>query len=232
MFDVEAAFLNSDLDNKMYIEWPEGMLELGLITEEERKNCCIELQKAMYGNIDSPLRWMLTFSKFLKEELGLLQSKSDPCVFYKLDNDGTPILILVIYVDDTMICGAESEVKRAYEEIEKRFNIEKLGKLFKHLGIWWEWRVGKDGEVYLVATMPQMVKEIAEAYRNVTKKEAKSSETPGFPGKSLSKHEGEAKHHDEYRSIVGKLMYMMTKNAPDISNAVRELATHLQCPGE
>jgi hypothetical protein len=34
-FNVEAAFLNSNLEAKVYIEWPEGMLELGLITQED-----------------------------------------------------------------------------------------------------------------------------------------------------------------------------------------------------
>jgi hypothetical protein len=32
---------------------------------------------------------------------------------------------------------------------------------------------------------------------------------------------------DGYRSIVGKIMYYVTKIAPEICNAVRELAGHL-----
>jgi Reverse transcriptase (RNA-dependent DNA polymerase) len=27
MFDVEAAFLNADLDKQVFIEWPQGMLD-------------------------------------------------------------------------------------------------------------------------------------------------------------------------------------------------------------
>ena len=83
MFDVEAAFLNADLDKQVFIEWPQGMLDLGFITEEDKTNKCIELTKAMYGNIDSPLRWMKTFSKHLMEQLKLKQSMTDPCIFYK-----------------------------------------------------------------------------------------------------------------------------------------------------
>jgi hypothetical protein len=37
---------------------------------------------------------------------------------------------------------------------------------------------------------------------------------------------------DGYRSIVGKIMYYATKIAPEICNAVRELAGHLSNPGE
>jgi hypothetical protein len=36
---------------------------------------------------------------------------------------------------------------------------------------------------------------------------------------------------DAYRSIVGKIMYLSTKIAPDISNAARELVGHLSNPG-
>jgi hypothetical protein len=31
----------------------------------------------MYENIDSPVRWMKTFTKYLTEELKLTQSKTD-----------------------------------------------------------------------------------------------------------------------------------------------------------
>ena len=36
MFDVEAAFLNAELDQPTFIEWPQGMEELGFISEEEK----------------------------------------------------------------------------------------------------------------------------------------------------------------------------------------------------
>ena len=44
VFDVEAAFLNADLENPIYIEWPRGMVELGFITEQEQlENCIISI---------------------------------------------------------------------------------------------------------------------------------------------------------------------------------------------
>jgi hypothetical protein len=61
MFDVEAAFLNGYLEKQVFIEWPQGMLDLGFISEEDNINKCIELTKAMNGKLDSPLRWMKTF---------------------------------------------------------------------------------------------------------------------------------------------------------------------------
>jgi Reverse transcriptase (RNA-dependent DNA polymerase) len=66
-FDVEVAFLNALLKNPVYIEWPKGLKELGLLSQEETNNTCAELTRAMYGNIDSPLQWMKTFTNILKE---------------------------------------------------------------------------------------------------------------------------------------------------------------------
>ena len=231
MFDVEAAFLNAELNNKQYIEWPQGMLELGYINENDKLKWCIELQKAMYGNIDSPLRWMKTFAAFLINSLGLKQSKTDPCIFYKMDKERL-VLILVLYVDDTLCAGTKKEVLWAYKMIEAKFTIEKLGKLKKHLGVWWTWKKDQQGETYLVANMPKMIEEIDLKFQEATGKKAKIAQTPGFPGMVLKKHTGTPEKLDAYRSIVGKIMYYTTKIAPEVSNAVRELASHLTNPSE
>ena len=191
MFDVEAAFLNADLDKQVFIEWPQWMLELGFITEEDKKNKCIELIKAMYSNIDSPLRWMKTFSKHLMEQLKLTQSKTDPCIFYKEKNNEV-VLILALYVDDTLCLGHKEELEWMYKEVQKKFKIEKLGRLKKHLVIWHEWKKQKGtGELYLEASMPKLIEEIIDNYKIATGKEAKIYTTPGTPGKCLMKHTGE-----------------------------------------
>jgi len=119
-----------------------------------------------------------------------------------------------------------------YKMIESKFRIEWLGQLTKHLGIWWEWKTDSQGEKYLIATMPKMIKEIQEKYKESTGKEAKPCFTPGFPGKVLIKNTEEMIDLDAYRSLVGKIMYYTTKIAPEISSAARELATHLSNPGK
>lgn len=80
--------------------------------------------------------------------------------------------------------------------------------------------------------MPKMIDEIEAKYKETMDKQAKPASTPGFPGKHLPKNTGEIIKIDEYRSIVGKLMYYMTKIAPEICNAVRELSSHMTNPGE
>lgn len=139
---------------------------------------------------------------------------------------------MVLYVDDTLCTGEKEEVEWVYKQIEQHVKIERLGKLKKHLGIWYEWRRDLKGEIYLETHMPKIIKEISDSFEKATGKKAKEYDTPGAPGKSLGKNEGPVEKLDEYRSIVGKVMYLATKQRPDISNAVRELATHLANPGK
>jgi hypothetical protein len=53
LLDVEAAFLNSELDMNIFIEWSQEMVELEYITQKEKAEYCIQLTRPMYGNIDS-----------------------------------------------------------------------------------------------------------------------------------------------------------------------------------
>jgi hypothetical protein len=82
--------------------------------------------------------------------------------------------------------------------------------------------------------MPKMIEEIRKAHDEATGITLKPAAMPGYPGKSMSKiPEGEDLYKpQEYRSILGKLMYYMTKLAPEIANTVRELATHMMTPSK
>jgi hypothetical protein len=84
MIDIEAAFLNADLesDEPVYVEWPEGIVELGFITEKEEQKYCIKLNKAMYGGVDVPRLFMKTLKTHLVDKMAMLQSGVDPCLFY------------------------------------------------------------------------------------------------------------------------------------------------------
>jgi hypothetical protein len=105
--------------------------------------------------------------------------------------------------------------------------------LKKHLGIWYEWKNDKViKELYLEASMPKLIEEITTNYKKATGKEGKFSSAPTTPGKCLRKNDGQPVMLDEYRSLLGTIMYYTTKLAPELSNAARELASHLSNPGE
>jgi Reverse transcriptase (RNA-dependent DNA polymerase) len=141
----------------------------------------------MYGNIDSPLQWMKPFTNILKGEgMNLKQSATDPCILYK-HQGGKVVLILVLYVDDTLCAGERKEVEWAHKKIEEKIKIVKLGRLKKHLGIIYEWKQDKMGNTYLEASMPKMIDEISVKFEQARGKKAKEYATPGTPGKTLRK---------------------------------------------
>jgi Reverse transcriptase (RNA-dependent DNA polymerase) len=83
-FDVEVAFLNELLSHPVYKEWPKVIKEFAFLSQEECSTSCAELTRAVYGNIDSPLQWMKTFSNILKgDTMKMQQRDTDPCIFYK-----------------------------------------------------------------------------------------------------------------------------------------------------
>jgi predicted acyltransferase (DUF342 family) len=51
----------------------------------------------------------------------------NPYIFYKIQNNMV-VLILVMYVDDTLCLGHNEELEWMCKEIQKKFKIEKLGR--------------------------------------------------------------------------------------------------------
>jgi hypothetical protein len=81
----------------------------------------------MYGNIDAPLHWMKTFSALLKgTKMNMQQSHSDPCIFYNYEG-GKLVLILVLYMDDTLCAGEKEEVEWSSKILESKLKIEEKG---------------------------------------------------------------------------------------------------------
>ena len=140
MFDVEAAFLESKVETECYVEWPEGMSELGFMTKEEEESTCAMLNMAMYGQVDAALLWLRTYGDYLESECKMKQSKVDPCIFYRKDEKtGELILILSVHVDDVIVAGMNEYVEELKIKVKERFNITDLGQLKKHLGVNNKW---------------------------------------------------------------------------------------------
>ena len=231
VFDTVAAFLNADPGTEMYIIVPEAVVALGILTQEEADKLLYKLNKTMYGNVDAALRYFLKFKRILLG-LGLKQCKSDPCVFYREDDSsGELLLMIAVHVDDSLITGRQSEVTKLMDEFEKHLKIERLGPLKKHLGVWWEFCTDDDGEIFLKASMEKMRAEIISDFEKATGKEVKLFSTPGYPGTTLETHKGEPVQLTDFRSVLGKLLYYVTKVAPAMLNSVRELSSHMSMPG-
>ena len=97
--------------------------------------------------------------------------------------------------------------------------------------MWYEW-YGDEGErPYVKVTMKVTAETFVRKYEESTGKKAKLADTPGYPNQVLQKNERETVDIDNYRSLVGKLLFYIVKVAPDCANVGRDLARHMANPG-
>ena len=235
LVDIEAAFLEGRLLTPAYIELPPGMVELGFMTQEEFDNTCIELQGGMYGNVDAALLYFIRFTEFAisKEGLNLTQSKSDPCLFFRKNEEGRTVGVIVIYVDDCVIAGENEFMSEMKNKLKTEFGVVEDGRLRKLLGVRYKWEdLDDDENARVVMSMDDKAQEVIDAYEKVTGLNARVQNTPGKPGEALDKNAGPAVKQAEYRSVLGKLMFYVTKISPECSYACGQLARHMHCPGE
>jgi hypothetical protein len=208
------------------------MVELGVISERERQEFCILLAGGMYGNPDAALRYNIEYKEHVKDN-GMEQSRADPCVFYKKDQEGKLVLATAGHVDDNYVVGTKDARIWYKSMLGTRFKYTEEGILRKLLGVWYEKKQDPEtGEYYLVATMPKMVRDIIDQYEKHVQKEAKLYETLGTPGLVLEKNAGPTIDGEKFRSIVGKYCFLTQKIFPEGCNTAREFSRHLSNPGE
>ena len=231
--DIEAAFLESTMDVDMFIEPHPAMVVCGFMTESQRKESAIQLVKSMYGNVDAAIKFFKTLTNHLtcSEGMNMSQSKADSCVFYKFDDNGNLILMVSVTVDDCAITGNPKDIQRFMDGVATRFKITREGEITKHLGVEYEWGEDENKKMFCKATMNKKVIDIVNSYEEHTQTKVKEYDTPGTPNKNLIKNDQDIVNLDEFRSLVGKLMFFTTKVCPKIGAATRALSSHMSNPG-
>ncbi|KAK2066405.1 hypothetical protein P8C59_000229 [Phyllachora maydis] len=140
--DFIGAFLNSALREEIYMEIPEGLLDLAASNKAIYKLLLkygynpstpniIKLSKALYGLKQSPREWQDKL-KILLKSLGYLPLISDPGVFY---NAKTCHFILT-YIDDCLFIGPNiGYITDLKKRLNKVYAIEDLGPAAYFLGV-------------------------------------------------------------------------------------------------
>lgn len=213
-----AAFLNSDLKEKIFLELPEGY------DEERALGKVGRLKKALYGLKESARCW----NEEVKDNfinMGLIQNPHDACLWYGSDTCGRETLIY-LHVDDMAITG--DNIKTIKKTLNTKWRIEDLGPAHCVVGI--EIHSTTSGGYSL--SQPAMIQTVLERFRV---EDCKPASTP-FPGgiKITRASEAEVKEFKSsklpYKSLVGSLMYIAQGTRPDIVYAVGALSQHLCQP--
>ncbi|KAK2067185.1 hypothetical protein P8C59_000944 [Phyllachora maydis] len=136
------AFLNSALREEIYMEIPEGLLDLAASNKAIYKLLLkygynpstpniIKLSKALYGLKQSPREWQDKL-KILLKSLGYLPLISDPGVFY----NAKTCHFIVTYIDDCLFIGPNiGYITDLKKRLNKVYAIEDLGPAAYFLGV-------------------------------------------------------------------------------------------------
>ena len=96
--DAKTAFLNGIIEEEVCIEQPEGFVVHGMDSHVFR------LKKYLYGLKQALGSWYSRIDNYLRR-LGFTKSDADSNLYFKVVYNHP--LILVLYVDDLFLTGAE-----------------------------------------------------------------------------------------------------------------------------
>ena len=221
--DVKPAFLYGEINEKIYLNQPEGFI----IPGKEREVC--KLNKCIYGLKQASRVWNKHFNKFL-QDFGLNPSVSDPCVYSC--QQGEEFTIMAIWVDDGLICSNNKEsATRILQYLNTHFEMRSgVVDYFVGLKITRDW---SKMTVYL--SQPEYINKIIHKFHM---EECQPKSLPADPNSRLVTNkkplleENAEKESFPYREAVGSLIYLAVTSRPDIAYAVNQVAQHSENPNK
>lgn len=125
--DVMTAFLNSKLQEEVYLRKPEGF------EDKSHPDWVWRVKDSLYGLKQAPREWNLLLTKELIS-YGLTQSKSDP-VMFTYRRDGIVIGAVVAHVDNIILTGRKSFLDDVGSKIQSWFQMSKFGTVDMYLSL-------------------------------------------------------------------------------------------------
>ena len=207
--DFSNAFIQSPLaeETKLWMHIPRGY------TCTKGPGYCLRMLKSIYGTKDAPLLWFKYLTEKLRQ-LGLRQSKHDPCLWYDKD------IMIVIYVDDV---GISAKNKKEVDEFVQKLRdagltLTQEESFSEFLGIKFE----KLPNGSIKMSQRGLIEKILET---ASMTNCNPNSVPAAQAALGTDKEGpDMRESWNYRSIVGMLLYLSTNTRPDIAFAVSQVA--------
>jgi hypothetical protein len=149
--DFVLAYTQADIEIDLYMKLPPGFNIPGkAMSEQDRKEYVLKLEKNLYGQKQSGRVWYLHLKSNLLK-LGFTPNKHDECVFYH----GTTAFI--VYTDDTILLGPnKEEIDNLVKQLADKFNIEDQEELSDYLGI----KIERKEDGTMIWTQPNLIHSI------------------------------------------------------------------------
>ena len=204
-FDVKTAFLYGELQEDIFMRQPVGFCD-------GTERVC-KLLRSIYGLKQAARCWNVKFVKTLND-IGLVASEADPCVFL---GRRTGVVHLGIYVDDGLVSAeCEKDIDGIMKELSDVFTLSRC-EFGLFLGM--ELRKTERG---ITLSQRSYSERIIARYRMDTAHPVSTPCSVDDPGSVISPNS-----NFPYREAVGSLNYLAVMTRPDISYAVGMASRHL-----
>jgi hypothetical protein len=211
--DVKTAFLNGFIEEEVYIEQPQGFE----VSDRDTHVCL--LRKALYGLKQAPRAWYPRIDTYLLQ-MGFEKSDADPNLYFIIRGEDT--LILILYVDDLFITGAEDLIAECKLGLASEFEMSDIGLMHYFLGmeVWQE-----EGHIFL-----GQGKYASNILSRFQMEDCRPMSTPMITNwKKLNALDSQLVDATTYRQLIGSLMYLVNTR-PDICFAVNTLSQYMVEP--
>ena len=196
--DVRCAFLQSEMiERDVFVEPP---------TQRRKPGMVWRLRKPCYGLNDASRKWFLSFRKTM-QELGMVQSKRDSCLFY-YHKDNKFHGELLVHVDDILSAGSD-DFKIIVKKLREKYNFGRVEQgNFVYTGL----NIQQDENMDIIVHQNSFVE-------NLTTVEASNA---GDPERVLDRDDNRL-----LRKAQGQLSWLATQTRPDISFDSFQMSTVL-----
>jgi len=223
--DVKTAFLNSELEERVYMAIPKGVSVPGNSDQQQyRPQMVCRLLKSIYGLKESPRTSYGRIYSFFSS-YNFIRSESDHSLFINYQKR----IILLLYVDDLVLAAPTTDlINWIREKLHQEFAMTDLGPLHSFLGL----------EIYpnhplstLHLSQTKYISKILAEHRMLS---CNPSHMPAdvhiHLTKSNPEFEAMAADKQVYQLAVGSLMYAMLGTRPDLSYPVAKVSQYSTNP--
>jgi Reverse transcriptase (RNA-dependent DNA polymerase) len=206
--DCKNAFLHSRSDFEIYVQQPEGFVDIN------HPHAVLLLNKALYGLKQAPRLWYLLLSEVIVG-MGFQVLETDTSIYVRGDT------IIGVYVDDILIASPSiTSCNSVVSELAQKIEIVNKGEVRSFLGL----SVTRNYPQHAISIgQPGYIDRLLARY-NMTN--AKSASTPFEKGTKLRL----ATSNDTlcnpklYQELTGSLNHLAVFSRPDITFAVSKLS--------
>ena len=212
-FDVEQAFVQSKLDEDVFLRLPRGCGRLS--------GKIVRLNKSLYVLKQASRSWHAHLTTCLKT-LGFQQCLADACVF-RLVEEGRAAIIAVVHVDDIFAVGLKSWCDVFRDELNRMVPVKNLSEPRWYEGCHYirEREMGA-----LTISQKTFADELVKTFC-VTSTQSVLLQV-GIKLEDFN--EDEKVENWPLRELAGSLMWLSISTRPDIAHAVRAVARYCTAP--